>query len=271
MADLTIPPWISRDYDPVGTFMRAYQTGAQISEAQTRLAEQQRQANMEAQARQEQLQSNMLRAMTETAVQKAYQDQSISLHQQQLAETKARNDELAQKAAADVAERIRHNQMLEALRLAEVTRQAAQPEEIEVGGVPLLWSPETGRFERKEKIPTRPSIGEQAAKTVWETEYKQTAKDLATARKQQADELLPMTQREEIRTNTIPALIDQYKSLTARTNAPLPNLPPPVPLGPQTGRSNSDALRAEAENAIARGAPRDKVAARFKELTGQTL
>src|SRR5574342_1051363 len=109
---LFLPPWLTRDMDPVGTFMRAYQTGAQISEAQARLAEQQRQANMEAQARQEQLQANMLRALTETAVQKEYQQQQIALRQQDLAQEQARNEALGQQAAESLAARIANEQAM---------------------------------------------------------------------------------------------------------------------------------------------------------------
>lgn len=113
MADIVIPPWLHPQGDPVSTFLHAFQTGAQISEEQTRLAEQQRQANMEAQARSEQLQSNMLRAMTETAVDKAYKDQTLQLHHAQLEEQKKRNADLQQKAMMDVFARRAHDAAME--------------------------------------------------------------------------------------------------------------------------------------------------------------
>lgn len=120
MADIIIPPWLHPQADPVATFLHAFQTGAQISEEQTRLAEQQRQANMEAQARSEQLQSNMLRAMTETAVQKEYQQQQIGLRQQELAQEKQRYDALGQQAAASLAARIQNEQALRDLRERDI-------------------------------------------------------------------------------------------------------------------------------------------------------
>lgn len=224
MADGTfLPPWLTRDYDPVGTFMRAYQTGAQISEAQTRLAEQQRQANMEAQARQEQLQATMLRAMTETAVQKEYQQQQIALRQQDLAQEKMRADALAKQAADSLAERIAHDQAMEQLRQAEVMRPS-MPEEVEVGGIPLLYSPKTGRFERKEKDVVTPQ--EKGQEYLNKLELTRTDKALAAARAKETDPNLSAAEK------PTPEQIRELENLYAQragalTNAPaLPFTPP---------------------------------------------
>lgn len=147
MAD--IPPWLSRDYDPVGAFMHAFQTGAQISEAQSRLAEQQRQANMEAQARSEQLQATMLRAMTETAVQKEYQQQQIALRQQELAQEKQRYDALGEQAAASLAARIANEQAMQDLRARDIAlkEQLAEQGKIHFGtGGEILQAMPDGSF-----------------------------------------------------------------------------------------------------------------------------
>lgn len=128
---MPIPPWLTRDYSPVETFLRAYQTGAQISEAQTRLAEQQRQANMDSMARREALQANMARAAADLAVQSQYEQQRIALQNAQLEETKSRNTDLAQEAMARIQETAAHNAMLEQLRGREVgarEREAATRE-----------------------------------------------------------------------------------------------------------------------------------------------
>lgn len=100
MAEL--PPWLTRDYDPIGTFMRAYQTGAQIRQEQTRLAEQQRQANMEAQARQQQLEQQALLAAVNNAVEQSYNNQRIQIDQQRLENERKRNADLAKKAVDDL-------------------------------------------------------------------------------------------------------------------------------------------------------------------------
>jgi len=99
MAEL--PPWLTVDRDPVGTFMRAYQTGAQIRQEQTRLAEQQRQANMEAQAKQEQLQQQALLAAVQAAVDKSYNDQRIAMEQRRFDQAAIENSREASRALLD--------------------------------------------------------------------------------------------------------------------------------------------------------------------------
>lgn len=117
MADgIALPPWLTPRYDPVEAWQRAFATGAQISEAQSRLAEQQRQANMDYQARQEQLQANILRAQADLEVKKEYDSQTLALHQAQLAETQRRNTAMADKAASDLAERMAYHNALIASR-----------------------------------------------------------------------------------------------------------------------------------------------------------
>lgn len=222
---LFLPPWLTRDYSPVETFMRAYQTGAQISEAQARLAEQQRQANMEAQARQEQLQANMLRAMTETAVQKEYQQQQIALRQQDLAQEKARYDALGEQAANDLAEQIRHNQEMEAFRQAEVQRNVT-PELMNIGGRDVVINPKTGHFQMLFD-PNR-----QFQQSLARAEAADILKRKHTLEAKQKEEGVEETKRKDFQ-KQIDALSAEYGAkLAPWTNAPLSNLAPPRPPGP---------------------------------------
>lgn len=104
-----IPPWLTRDYDPVGSYIRSYQIGAQIGEAQTRIAEQQRQADMEHAAKQEAMQANILKAQQEMLMEKAYKDAQLSLESARLTEVQQKNQQEAQHAAAVLEETKRRN------------------------------------------------------------------------------------------------------------------------------------------------------------------
>lgn len=215
-----LPPWLTRDYDPVGAFLHAFQTGAQISEEQTRLAEQQRQANMEAQARSEQLQANMLRAMTETAVQKEYQQQQIGLRQQELAQEKQRYDALGQDAAARIAETMRHNQMMEALRQTQLEGDV-EPELMEKGGKQFLVNRKTGHFQEL-RDPNRAF-----QQGVARMEAGNVLKQLNTARAKQNEEGVSASERERLQ-KQIDALSAQYgATIGPWTNAPAPMVPGP--------------------------------------------
>lgn len=240
MADIVIPPWLSRDYSPVETFMRAYQTGAQISEAQARLAEQQRQADMEAQARQEQLQANVLRAMTETAVQKEYQQQQIALRQQDLAQEKARYDALGEQAAASLAARIQNEEAMRALREREV---ALQEKTAGQGKVHFGTAGEVTREMPDGTLqvirPPRPEGVKETFKEIGEEgdiSVTGTPEAVAEYRKRKAAEKAA----EEAKKG--PSVISRMLGglnlgdvlryqLTGQT-PPLPNLPPPQPPGP---------------------------------------
>lgn len=124
---IDVAPWLLRDYDPVGTYLKAFQTGASISAEQTRLAEQQRQANMDYMAKQEAMQQNILKAQVELQMEKAYREQRMSLENAQLEETKRRNTMVAAQAAQDVMERAAYhqaiNQRQEQENLAKTTSQ----------------------------------------------------------------------------------------------------------------------------------------------------
>lgn len=148
MADFSIPPWLARDYNPVDVYVRSFQTGAQIGEERSRLAEQQRQANMDAMAKREALQANILRAQVELDVQKSYHDQQLALRQQELAQEQARNEAISQRAAADLAERQAYHQMLEDARQQELgfrKREVAVKEAAEKR--PTRWHWRGGMFE----------------------------------------------------------------------------------------------------------------------------
>lgn len=227
-SEFSIPPWLdTRQYDPVGTFMRAYQTGAQISEAQTRLAEQQRQANMEAQARQEQLQQTALHDMVNIQVQKAYHDQQASLENERLKEAKGRNTALAEQAAGRLAEQIRHNQMMESIGQARVEGEVT-PELMNIAGKQFLVNRKTGHFQQLTDPTERERYG------IAKAEQGVILKQLATNRAKQGEEgadpaeIAKLKEREK-------SLADQYAASVAPwTNAPAVNIPGPAPTA--TGR-----------------------------------
>lgn len=144
-----IPPWLTRDYNPVETYMRSFAAGAQIGEAQSRLAEEQRQANMHAMAQRESLQANILRAQVELDTQKAYHDQQLALRQQELQQEKERAQMTAEKAANDLAERQAYHNILAEARQREVAvkenaamgGEASVVEHPEVPGIKFLRNP----------------------------------------------------------------------------------------------------------------------------------
>lgn len=121
-----IPPWITAasNYDPVGAYIRSYQIGASIGEAQTRIAEQQRQANMEHAAKQQAMQANILKAQQEMLLEKAYKDQQLSLENARLTEMQQRNAAEAQHAAAVLRETEARN----AIQAAMATRRMTETE-----------------------------------------------------------------------------------------------------------------------------------------------
>lgn len=167
---IDVAPWLLRDYDPVGTYLKAFQTGASISAEQTRLAEQQRQANMDYMAKQEAMQQNILKAQVELQMEKAYREQRMSLENAQLEETKRRNDLVAQQAVASLAERMQQNQMMQQLRtsgLEETQRHNVAMETKPVphfaGGGVSVYNPETGEVEVIKEPDAKPLMTPKAA------------------------------------------------------------------------------------------------------------
>lgn len=113
MPSAFIPPWITTSYDPIGAFQRSLQIGAQIGEAQTRIAEQQRQANMEHAAKQQAMQANILKAQQEMEMEKAYRQQQLSMEQERLKQADAHNAIQAAAAIRRMDEIERHNRATE--------------------------------------------------------------------------------------------------------------------------------------------------------------
>lgn len=78
---ITIPPWLAPKADEAENFLRGYQTGAQISEAQSRLAVQS-----------QQVAEQSLRRQQELEIDKAYKQAMLQMNQSELAERKRVND-----------------------------------------------------------------------------------------------------------------------------------------------------------------------------------
>lgn len=98
MPSYALPPWIQAA-DPAAQFLSGIRTGATIGEAQARLAQEQEEARMRAQARQEQLAADILQAKTRLDYENAYHQQSLDLEKQKL-------KDLEQKNAAAMADTI---------------------------------------------------------------------------------------------------------------------------------------------------------------------
>lgn len=152
-ASSQLPPWLTTSYDPIGAFQRSLQIGAQIGEAQTRIAEQQRQANMEHAAKQQAMQANILKAQQEMEMEKAYREQQLSLESARLEETKQRNLQAALQAAASLKERAAYHQDALRKKLTHFT----------TGGGVLQFDPEANKVDvlrepTNEPKPISPSV-----------------------------------------------------------------------------------------------------------------
>jgi hypothetical protein len=81
----TLPSWLQSDPTvPAKNWLTGVQVGAAIGEAKKKLAAQQQQFAVEAQQKQDQLTASALKEAQELQVSKAYNDQQVSLKQQQL-------------------------------------------------------------------------------------------------------------------------------------------------------------------------------------------
>jgi hypothetical protein len=99
-----IPPWLEQQRaDPSGEFIRAFQAGAQISEAQARMDQSAQQTGLELALRQQTLQEESARRSQELAMTKAYHDATIGVRKQQLAQAKEINDMKIKQAARSFA------------------------------------------------------------------------------------------------------------------------------------------------------------------------
>ncbi len=83
-VNYSIPSWLEQTPDVAGKFLSGVQVGAAIGEARNKLAAQQQQFAVEAQQKQDQITASALKEAQELNVQKAYNDQQISLKQQAL-------------------------------------------------------------------------------------------------------------------------------------------------------------------------------------------
>lgn len=106
---MTLPPWLTRDYDPIGTFQRSLQMGASIAQQRAKLAEDQRQANMQNIANQQQLAANIMRAKIEQDVTAAYRKHQLDLQRMGLEADQAKAAAAAKQAADVLNETRRHN------------------------------------------------------------------------------------------------------------------------------------------------------------------
>lgn len=248
---IDVAPWLLRDYDPVGTYLKAFQTGASISAEQTRLAEQQRQANMDYMAKQEAMQQNILKAQVELQMEKAYREQRMSLENAQLEETKRRNDLVAAQAADEVKARMEQNAIMNSLRaagMAETQRHnlAAETKAIThfgPNGEVTQFDPTTGQV--KTLKPGTPK-NEVSLSTIGQLLNSPTGTGFL---------------EQNAGADVTPSMVSKFRSGLGLTNAP-----------PQV-QSTADpiALREEAKKAIAAGKDRKAVEDRFFKLTGQKL
>lgn len=110
-ASMIIPEWLTRNYDPVGKYLQAYQIGSNVAQTRVKLAEDARQANMQAQlqsakmqmesqADAQRLQDTSLRAQAENAIQSAFNQAQLRQADEKLKVTQA---QAAQEMAIEIA------------------------------------------------------------------------------------------------------------------------------------------------------------------------
>lgn len=119
MPSYPMPSWIMPS-DPAAELLRGVQTGAQIGEAQSRLAEAEKRSAMENQIEQQRLQQNALLEKARLQTQGEYQKQRIALDNERLKEVAANNAARTSDAAMRLQELSAHNQEMERLRGLEV-------------------------------------------------------------------------------------------------------------------------------------------------------
>lgn len=141
-----LPSWLTVNHDPVGSFIKSYQIGASIGEAQSRLAEQQRQANMDLIAKREAMQENILKAQQELALDQAYKSQMISLEKSKLDEAAQQNRMAAIQAAATLQERQQYHDASIEQQKAKIAAQQART--IALQGQEKVYQGPNGQFFR---------------------------------------------------------------------------------------------------------------------------
>lgn len=241
MPSEALPPWLTRDYAPVESYIRSYAIGAQIGEAQTRIAEQQRQANMEHAAKQQALQANILKAQQEMLLEKAYKDQQLSLENARLTEMGQRNAAEAQHAAAVLRETEARNAIQAAMATRRMTETERHNRALEnkaqlfhwQGGV-RRYNPETGAMETLSEPQTKakPTESEIQAKKSLDYAFDEMRKfKIAPKSEEEARQIIPELERLGGNIDRAQKTLDEVR---ARNKTSVP-IPPPTTTATTTG------------------------------------
>lgn len=159
-----IPPWLHPQSIPQ-MYAQGAQMGmgmaserARIQQAQAQLTQQAQIASMEIAAKQEQSARHAMVQQQQLEIEKAYKEQMISLHQQELAEKQAELERKTQEAAQQFAAQQRFAASLEQMGENPNIMQAARESGM---GLPPALAMKAAEFNRvREKRPNMPQVME---------------------------------------------------------------------------------------------------------------